>query len=228
MRFRFSVLFLFLFFLSGCKSGKSASNCLDDLNAIKKEFFRSILQENVDESPFHIQYSVKTVLFSQDVVSLFGEIAVYDHLPHGWGWYEGKTLCKINGQFREIMLDDLFPSSEQKEFLRIYCENDLKRTYGELTYLVGMKEICPTLPLQDISTFVVDERFLIIIFQPYSVGGCGDGPFVVKMPYQSLEGHWNPVNPLRVLIPKVISSQSFTSCWDEEIFHTIDESASSA
>lgn len=219
MRLRFSVFFLFLFFLTSCKSGTNASNCLDDLNAIKEGFFRSILQENVDESPFHIQYSLKTVLFSQDLVSLFGEIAVYDHLPHGWGRYEGKTFCKINGQFHEITLDELFPSSEQKEFLRTYCENDLKKTYGELTYLVGMKEICPMLPLQDIRTFVVDEQFLIIIFQPYSVGGCGDGPFVVKIPYQSLEGHWNPGNPLKNCLSRVMFSQSYTSCWEEENFH---------
>jgi hypothetical protein len=219
MRAQVSILFPLVLFLVGCKNSTTSPNCLDDLNAIKKEFLQSILQENVNESPFHIQYSLKTVLFSQDIVSLFGEIAVYDHLPHGWGRYEGKTFCKINGQFREIMLNELLPSSEQKEFLRKYCEDDLKRSYGELTYLVSMKEIYPILPLQLIRTFVVDEQFLIIIFQPYSVGGCGDGPFVVKIPYQSLEGHWSATNPLKNCLSRVIASQLYTSCWEEENFH---------
>jgi len=186
MRAHFSILFCLFVFLVGCKSSTNSSHCLDDLNAIKKEFLQSILQENVIESPFHIQYSLKTVLFSQDFVSLFGEIAVYDHLPHGWGRYEGKTFCKINGQFREIILDELFPSQEQKEFLRNYCEDDLKKTYGNLSYLVSMKEVYPSLPLQLIQTFVADERFLIIIFQPYSVGGCGDGPLCRKDPLSIL------------------------------------------
>lgn len=219
MRALVLMLFSLFLFLVGCKRTTNSSNCLDDLSAIKKEFLHSILQEDVNESPFHIHYSLKTVLFSQDLVSLFGEISVYDHLPHGWGKYEGKTFCKINGQFREITLDELFHSSEQKEFLRNYCENDLKRTYGELTYLASMKEVCPSLPLQVIRTFVADERFLIIIFQPYSVGGCSDGPFVVKIPYESLEGHWSATNPLKNCVSRVISSQSYTSCWGEDDFH---------
>ena len=226
MRFQ-SLLFLIIFSVSGCKNADTAK-CLDDLSSIKEDFLQSIFQENVDESPFHMGYKIRTTLFSRDVVSLFGELFVYDHLPHGWSRYEGKTFCKIDGRLQEITLDTLFATQEQKEFLRSYCENGLKNTYGNLTYLVGENPLLLSLPQDSIYTFVVDARHLIIVFQPYSVGGCIDGPFVVKIPYTSLEGHWNPTNPLRNLIPKVISSRSFTSCWDEEIFHTTDESATPA
>ena len=208
--------------MTGCK-GCNGPKPLDDLSSIKRDFLQSIFQEPVDESPFSIHYTFRTVFFSKNVISLFGEISVYDHLPHGWGTYEGKTFCKINNQFQEIALNDLFTKPEQKEFLRSYCENELKNTYGQLTYLAGENPLCQSLTEKQLRTFVIDDQFLIIIFQPYSVGGCGDGPFVVKIPYKQLEGHWDPANPLKSLIPKIVSSQSFTSSWDEDRFCIRDQ-----
>ncbi len=206
-------IFLFLFLTSCIKNDHKEK--LDDLNSIKKDFISSVLQENVDESPFHMNYSFRTVFFSQDLVSFLGEILVYDHLPHGWSRFEGKTLYRIHGKFQEITLDDLFETPEQKEFLRSYCENNLKYKNEQGTYFSGKEPLMTKLDQNCLRTFVVDRCFLIIIFQPYQVGGCGDGPFVVKIPYDELKNQWNPKNPLINLLTRVLASKEHSSSWNE-------------
>jgi len=201
-----------LLVLVGCKD---QNKILDDLNGIKKGFLDEIVQEDVIESPFHIGYTFRTVFFSKEVVSLFGEIDVYNHLPHGWKYYEGKTLCKIDGRFREITLDDLFKTSSQKEFLRKYCEENLKCENEQSTYFSGENPLLTVLDRKHLHAFVVDCQFLVLIFQPYCVGGCGDGPFIVKIPYEQLKGHWNSESSLVINLERVISSQSFTSSWEQ-------------
>jgi len=205
---------IFLLF-QGCQDN---SQSLDDLNIIKQDFVNSILKENFDESPFHINYSFRTIFFSSDIVSLLGEIHVYDHLPHGWSQYESKTFCKVNGKFKEITLNDLFTTPDQKVFLKIYCENVLKKDV--CSYFSGKNVLCSELDQKYLQTFIINDQFLIIIFQPYSVGGCSDGPFHVKIPYQDLKDKWNPTNPLKPLLNKVLLSKEFTSSWDEEGFYS--------
>ena len=95
--------------LQGCQDD---TKLLDDLNSIKRDFIQSIFEENFDESPFSINYSLRTVFFSTDLISLFGDIFVYNHLPHGWSYYESKTFYKTNGKFKEITLEDLFTTYE--------------------------------------------------------------------------------------------------------------------
>ena len=214
MKFRTVVIFVSLTFC-GCKSPAADKIC-DDLNNVKDEFLTSIFEENEDESPFHLHYSFRTVLFSKKVMSLFGELFVYDHLPHGWTQYESKTLCRINGALKEITFDDVFDTPARKEFIRSYCEEMLK--IDPSSYFFGEDHLRTSLDLNDIHTFVVDDKFLRIIFQPYSVQGCYDGPFVISIPYDMLKDHWNPSNPLANLLPEVISSKSYTSSWDEKKF----------
>ena len=108
-------------------------------------------------------------------------------MPHGWKRYEGKTYVKIKGQFKEIDLNDLFTSNNQKEFLRGYCENCLKN--DSLTYFGGKDPLKEKLAFEDIRTFVIDERYLSIIFQPYIAVSSADGPFVVKIPLDHLKGN---------------------------------------
>lgn len=213
LRFLFLASGILLF--SGCQDDAKQ---LNDLNSIKREFIQSIFEENFDESPFSINYSLRTVFFSADLISLFGNIFVYNHLPHGWSNYEGKTFYKTNGKFEEITLKDLFTTPEQQEFLRIYCESSLKRETS--SYFSGKNALTATLDPQLIQTFVVDDQFLIIIFQPYSVGGGSDGPVHVKIPYMDLQGKWNPKNPLIPILNKVLLSKEFTSSWDKEEFYS--------
>ncbi len=200
-----------LLLLIGCQEqGKGVF--IDDLNSIKKNFLLSIVQENAEESPFRIDYSLRTVFFSKDVVSLFGEIEVYEHLPHIWTRYEGQTLFKNHGKFQEVKLGDLFPTPKQKEFLRKYCEDDLKTQ--SVSYFFGNNPLHTTIRQEDIHLFVLDDEFLIIFFQPYTVGGLGDGPFHVKIPYETLKKESEASHLLQSLINKIGSSKDYTSSWD--------------
>lgn len=211
--FQYLVLLLSMLLMAGC-GRQEKKITLDDLNSIKKSFLLSILESGVEESPFHMNYALKTVFFSPDVVSLFGEVHVYDHLPHGWCRYEGRTLCRVQGKLQEIKLWDLFPTMDQREFLRKYCEDFLKT--DPISYFNGKEPLRTNLEYEDIRTFVIDDKSLIVFFQPYTVAGLGDGPIHVKIPYEQLGGHWNDMHPLILLIDKIISSKSYTASWDQE------------
>src|ERR1700688_263564 len=128
---KISYLFLLLIF-TACSSDSNKG--FDNIEEIKKDFIATILTESVlDEGPFQMNYHLRAILFSDNVVSLMGDVFVFAHLPHGWARYEGKTYVKTNGSFKEITLNDLFPQPSQKEFLRSYCENFLKQN-GDCNY----------------------------------------------------------------------------------------------
>jgi hypothetical protein len=111
---KISYLFLLLIF-TACSSDSNKG--FDNLEEIKKDFITTILTESVlDEGPFQMNYHLRAILFSDNVVSLMGDVFVFAHLPHGWIRYEGKTYVKTNDSFKEITLNDLFPESNQKEF----------------------------------------------------------------------------------------------------------------
>jgi len=199
-----------LLLLIGCQEERKDVS-IDDLNSIKKNFLLSIVQEDVEESPFHVNYSLRTVFFSKDVVSLFGEVHVYEHLPHPWTRYEGRTLFKIHGKFQEVKLGDLFPTPRQKEFLRKYCEDDLKTQ--SVSWFFGDNPLHTTLRQEDVHLFVLADQFLIIFFQPYTVGGISDGPLNVRIPCEALKKE-QPSPVLLSLLNTMIDSKDYTAIWD--------------
>jgi len=85
-----------------------------DPSTTKTNFINTIFDSEIDDSPFSMSYSLRTVLFSKEIISLFGHTDVYTHLPHSWGHYEGKTYCKINGKFKTIALNVKFNSPAPK------------------------------------------------------------------------------------------------------------------
>ena len=60
---------------------------------------------------------------------------------------------------------------------------------------------------------MVDHESLILVFQPYSVGGLGDVPFTVKIPFTELIGKWQAANPLEKHLP---ITKNFLSSWDKD------------
>lgn len=203
--------------LSSCQQGEAESTKTDNLSTLKSEFLQQICTNSeIEEGPFCFNYRFRTVFFSDDVVSLFGELIVHDRLPRGWKRYEGKTLYKIEGQWKEIALNDLFQTKEQKEFLRAACETGLKD--DPMSHFSGDSPIYTTLKHDDIHTFVVDEQNLIVVFQPYSVGGCSDGPIQVKIPLSDLDLNWNAAHPFCVLLSQATSG-IYVSSWDEDAFY---------
>lgn len=205
--------FFYLLLILTCSCSSDADNRFNNIEGIKKNFITTILTEStLDEGPFQMNYQLRTILFSDDVVSLMGEFFVYAHLPHGWIQYEGKTYIKTNGYFKEIELHDLFPQAYQKEFLRSYCENFFKY-HGDCSYFQEVDPpLCDHLDQELIKTFVVDHESLILVFQPYAVGGFADSPFTVKIPFSELIGKWEPGNPLEKQLP---INKNFISSWNE-------------
>ncbi len=207
---RLIYLFLLLIF-AACSS--DSNKRLDNIDEIKKDFIGTILSESaLDEGPFQMNYHLRTTLFSDHVVSLMGEVFVYDHLPHGWIQYEGKTYVKTDGSFKEIKLDEVFPQASQKEFLRSYCESFLKKD-NNCNYFQDPDPLCDHLDQALIKVFVVDHESLILVFQPYAVGGFADGPFTVKIPFTELMGKWQAGNPLEKQLP---INKNFLSSWDKD------------
>ena len=209
--FKYLALFLSMVLMTGCER-QEKNAAIDDVNSIKKNFLLSILESGVEESPFQMNYSLRTVFFSSDIISLFGEAHLYEHLPHEWCGYEGQTFCRIQGELKEIKLWDLFPMMSQREFLRKYCEEFLKA--DPTSYFHGKEPLRAKLEYEDIRNFVIDGKSLIIFFQPYTVGGLGDGAFHVKIPYTHLRDQWNQAHPLPQLLHKTLSSKSYTTSWD--------------
>lgn len=203
------ILFLLLI-LTACSSDSNRG--LDNIEEIKKDFIASILTEScLDEGPFQMNYHLRTILFSDNVVSLLGKLFVYDHLPHGWTRYEGKTYIKIDHSFKEITLNDLFPQQYQKEFLRSYCNEVLSN--HNCSYFHGSEPLYEYLDQELIKTFVVDHESVILIFQPYTVGGLADGPFTIQIPFIKLIGKWEAGNPLEKQLP---IEKNFLSSWDKD------------
>lgn len=203
--------------LSGCHQRKTEQTQTDDLSTLKREFLQQIFTSDIEEGPFSFNYKFRTIFFSENAISLFGKLTVHDRLPHGWKQYEGKTLYKNNGHWKEVLLADLFQTDDQKEFLRVTCEDSLKN--DPLSYFSGDNPLYKTLKYDDIHTFVLDDQHLIIVFQPYSVGGCVDGPFSVKIPINTLANLWEASHPFCLLLNKAIESRSFLSSWDLDDFY---------
>jgi len=202
---------LLLLIFTACSS--NSKNGFDNIDEIKRDFIATILSESVlDEGPFQMNYHLRAILFSDNVVSLMGDVFVYAHLPHGWIRYEGKTYVKTNGSFKEIALYDLFPLPSQKEFVRSYCETFLKQN-GVCNYLQPSDPLCDHLDQELIRLFVVDHESLILIFQPYAVDGFADGPCIVKIPFTELIGKWQAGNPLEQHLP---IAKNFLSSWNSD------------
>jgi hypothetical protein len=216
--FKSALLAFSIMLFIGCQNQDKTFK-VDDLNNIKKNFLSSILESCVEESPFQMSYSLRTIFFSPDLVSLFGVVFVYDHLPHGWWKYEGKTFCRIQGKAKEIKLWELFHSMDQREFLRKYCEDVLKN--DSISYFSGDDPLRTRLEYDDIRQFVIDDTSLIVVFQPYTVSGTGDGPMHIKVPYSLLKAHWNSSHPLPQLLEKILASKSYTASWEQENDHDI-------
>lgn len=202
---------LMLLTLASCSS--KTEKRFNNVEEIKNEFIATLLNEStLEEGPFHMNYNLRSVLFSDNVISLFGEVFVHAHMPHGWIRYETRTFVKQSGTFKEIALYDLFPQANQQEFLRSYCEDFFKNRCHNCSYFQGSEPLRDYLELELIKLFAVDHESLIIIFQPYGVGGFADGPFFVKIPFSELIGKWQAENLLEKHLP---ITKNFLSSWEE-------------
>ena len=205
-------LLLILLVLSGCR-GQNQS-LLDDLSVLKKEFIAEVLQGSIEECPFDLSYHFRTVFYSKQLISLFGEFHSYTHLPHGWTKYEGRTFYKKNGRFVPLLLSHLISTKESWEFVRKYCETLLRS--NPCTYFSGREPLRTVLALEDLNTFTLDDQALIFVFQPYTVAGGMEGPSIVRISWEELRGVISPSHPLCAILNETIHSKCFIASWDED------------
>jgi hypothetical protein len=166
----------------------------DGLDAIRRNFLENVLKADKEEGPFNLHVRMETTFCSPDIISVREELNEYVGLPHGRSWYHGRAFCRVEGQFRELAFEDLFKTSEQREWLCSYCESELREQ--PCSYLGGSNPLCTSLDFAALSSFIVDDHFFTILFQPYVVGGWADGPFVVTIPHEQLRRRWADDNPL--------------------------------
>lgn len=205
-------LFLAILTFSGCNDQGAVH--LDDLSGLKKQFIAEVLEGAIDECPFDLSYNLRTVFYSKELISLFGEFHQYTHLPHGWTKYEGRTFYKKNGKFIPLVLNDLITDKQGWEFVRSYCENVFKNDL--YTYFSGDEPLRTKLELKDLNTFTLDEQALILVFQPYTVAGGMDGPPIVRIGWNDLREIIEQAHPLRAILSETISSKCFVSSWDRK------------
>lgn len=203
-------LLISLAVLIGCENSSEIN--VDDLNFEKADFLSRIFDGDVNDGPFFLSYSLNTVFFSKDIVSIFGEFTRYAHFPHDQKRYECKTFCKVNGKFKLVSFNDLFTTNQDKEFVRKYCEDLLKK--GSIGYFGDNPPFRDQIDLEEIQSFLIHEHFLVIVFQRYVVDGLDDYPSTLKIPYTVLKDHMNPNNPLLSQLEKTVSSKSFISSWN--------------
>ena len=192
------------------------AHLLDHLSSLKKEFLAEVLEGSIDECPFHLSYDLRTIFYSKQLISLFGEWHQYTHLPHGWTRYEGRTFYKQGGKFTPLTLHHLFPTIEKMEFIRKYCENILKT--DPCSYFSGADPLRTTLAFEDLHTFALDHQSLILVFQPYTVAGATDGPPIVRILWTELQGIVNSSHPCYAILTEVLDSKSFISSWNRDIW----------
>jgi hypothetical protein len=205
MRFPFLCLMAVSLLFVGCRQPRAARE--QTLSKAKESFLNALISSHVEEGPFAMSYSIETVFFSKNFISLYGQLDVRDCLPHSWHRYEGKTFLTVNGRIRKISLDELFTQPSQKEFLRSCCEEALKKDPN--SYFFGIQPLKTRLEVDELQTFVIDHQSLIVLFQPYVVGGGVEKPFFVKIPFEKLTGHWDSNNIVLPLLSQVIASKDF-------------------
>ena len=205
-------LYIALFLLLTACQNKNP-DLLEDLTELKKESLAEVLEGSVDECPFDLSYHLRTVFYSNQIISIFGEFYQYTHLPHGWSRYEGRTFYKRNGNFKLLSLNDLFYTTESQELVRKYCESVLKN--DPCSYFSGQDVLRTTLAFKDISTFVLDDQALIIVFQPYTIAGLTDGPPIVRIPWADLRDILESSHSLWSVLNETLSSKQFISSWEK-------------
>ena len=202
-----------VYLLSGCQQQENKNSRISDLTTLKNDFLQQITTSIIDEGPFSFNYNFRTVFLSQEIISLFGELSVLDRMPHGWKRYDGKTLCKINKKWQEIGLKDLFNTAEKRERVRTVCEQKLKS--DPLSYFSGNTPLRKTLKNEELHDFVLDDRYLILIFEPYCVAGVTDGPYTINIPFTSFKQTSERAHPVFDMISRAVKSDAYIASWNE-------------
>lgn len=138
-------------------------------------------EEDADERIFH--YELNLVCSTPFLISFYGSKYQYSGGAHGSVRYITKTFWKQDETIRELTLDDLFLTG-YREWLFQYCEDYFKLnrcgyySYDDYSW-VGFNP-------EDLDSFLLTEKGLLLIFQNYVISGYDDYPVTLLIPYIEL------------------------------------------
>lgn len=145
---------------------------------------------DADERVFH--YELNLVYSNSFLMSFYGSKYQYCGGAHGTVRYITKTFWKQGETIRELTLDDLFLPG-YREWLFQYCENYFKLnrcgyySYDDYSW-VGFNP-------EDLNSFLLTEKGLLLIFQNYIISGYDDYPVTLLIPYVELTSIANSDRP---------------------------------
>lgn len=138
--------------------------------------------------------SYSVAYYSDDLISLVGEVYSYTGGAHGNTYYISSNYSVKDGNASLLKLSDLFkPGSNYLKALSSYCINDLlvKKAgwivNGEIT---SFKE-------QDLGVFAISPEGIKFAFAPYAVGPYAEGSYFVVVPFTEIKRIIDPKGPLR-------------------------------
>lgn len=140
-----------------------------------------IWEEDLDEHVFH--YELNLVCSTPSLMSFYGSRYQYCGGAHGSVRYITKTFWRQGETVRELTLDDLFLPG-YREWLFQYCENYFKlNRYGYYSFddysWLGFNP-------ENLDSFLLTEKGLLLIFQNYVIWGYDDYPATLLIPYVEL------------------------------------------
>jgi hypothetical protein len=138
-------------------------------------------EEDADERVFH--YELNLVSSTPFLMSFYGSNYQYCGGAHGTMQYITKTFWNQGETIHELTLNDLFLPG-YREWLFQYCESYFKLnrcgyySYEDYSW-VGFNP-------ENIDSFLLTEKGLLLIFQNYVIGGFDDYPVTLLIPYAEL------------------------------------------
>jgi hypothetical protein len=142
-------------------------------------------------------YDLFPVYSLPNLISVYGYESQTRSCPHGWMQYIGKNFWQNEDTVVEISLKDLFiKGSDWCNFLLKYCD----QYFGSIVDEYYQQNFISPLKVDDLDAFVLTEKGVMIVFQPYRVVGWADGPGVLITPYSDLRAYIDVDGPLKEIL----------------------------
>jgi hypothetical protein len=161
------------------------------------EFDEEAISMDIDKRD--VLYILTPTYASSRIVSVFGELHIYQGLPHGSSRYYALNYFSDEKQIYQFTLEDLF--LKDKNFIDFIIEYSLRSLKIEKVGYTG--DLFPEINPEDLHVFTLSKNGLAITFQPYHIGGWADGPYSITIPFQKLMPYIKPEGPLDIITKEI-------------------------
>jgi len=160
---------------------------------------REFFDKETSVSGWQQSYNYTIEYYSQDLISMSGEVYSYSGGAHGNTNFISHNYWIREGKAVELELADIFlPNSGYMKVLSDYCINDLRKNGAGWVVNGEIKSF----EKKDLGVFALSPESITFAFAPYAVGSYAEGPYFVRIPYSELESVLNANGPLKRLLEK--------------------------